>query len=320
MKNKARYEAFCKSAYVPIYSQPWWMDAICGSDGWDVWLYSKGDEVLAAMPYYLEERAHGLYITKAPLTQNNGIIFKGSKTSGAIASQKLQEHAINAANEFIESLGLAVYEQQYQTSFTNWLPFSWHGYSALPRYTYILNTDCELDDLWRGMSTKQRGKVKKGKKNTTQITTLPPDEFYEHHKRIFDRQGLPCPFSFELWKKLESACRDHGCSASYAAMHENEVASLIFLVWDDRAVYQILGGSMPGLQKLDTYAALIWHGITIAHDMGRVYDFEGSMIERISKSFREFGGTPRLYFRIRKVFSPDVIRMEAEQQIERLER
>ena len=34
------------------------------------------------------------------MSRNNGIIFKGSKTSGAIASQKLQEHAINAANEF----------------------------------------------------------------------------------------------------------------------------------------------------------------------------------------------------------------------------
>jgi len=43
------------------------------------------------------------------------------------------------------------------------------------------------------------------------------------------------------------------------------------------------------------------------------------MIKRISKSFREFGGDPKLYFRIRKVFDPEVVRTEAERQIARLE-
>ena len=32
MTNKERYEQFCASTYVPIYSKPWWLDAVCGSD------------------------------------------------------------------------------------------------------------------------------------------------------------------------------------------------------------------------------------------------------------------------------------------------
>ena len=76
---------------------------------------------------------------------------------------------------------------------------------------------------------------------------------------------------------------------------------------------------MPGFSGLETYNALTWTGIELAHEKGLAYDFEGSMIERIAKSFREFGGTPELYFRIRKVYSPEVVRMEAEQHVSRLE-
>ena len=57
---------------------------------------------------------------------------------------------------------------------------------------------------------------------------------------------------------------------------------------------------------------LIWHGIEEAIQLGLVYDFEGSVIQRIAKSFREFGGVPKPYFRIRKVFNPEIVRNEAE--------
>ena len=64
MTNKERYEKFCESTYVPIYSKPWWMDAVCGADNWDVWLYESGGNILAAMPYYMEQRGAYRYITK----------------------------------------------------------------------------------------------------------------------------------------------------------------------------------------------------------------------------------------------------------------
>ncbi len=38
MTNKEKYQAFCEHTYVPIYSKPWWMDAVCGPENWDVWL------------------------------------------------------------------------------------------------------------------------------------------------------------------------------------------------------------------------------------------------------------------------------------------
>ena len=75
---------------------------------------------------------------------------------------------------------------------------------------------------------------------------------------------------------------------------------------------------MPGYGQYETYNAWTWRGIELAHEKGLAYDFEGSMIERISKSFREYGGVPKQYFRVRKVFSPEVIEREACAEIAKL--
>ena len=49
------------------------------------------------------------------------------------------------------------------------------------------------------------------------------------------------------------------------------------------------------------------------------FDFEGSVIKRINHAFREYGGIPKQYFRIRKVFNPEIIRAETEQRIANLQ-
>ena len=313
--NKRRYAEFCGRVYVPIYSKPWWMDAICGEEGWDVWLCEKGGDVVAAMPYYLEKREHGLYITKAPLTQANGILFSHAEGSKPIARLKNEERVVDEAFAYIESLGLAVYEQQFPRTFENWLPFYWHGCTAMPRYTYVVKDTSDVDAMWAAMDPNARQKVRKGAKSAKLDVAIGVDEFYREHEKVFAKQGLACPFSFGLFCRLVDACEEHDCCQLMCMRTlEGQVASVLFLVWDERSVYSILGGSIPDFMHLETYHTLIWEGMKFAHDKGLEYDFEGSVIKRISKSFREFGGTPELYFRIRKVFSPEVARMEAERQ------
>lgn len=88
---------------------------------------------------------------------------------------------------------------------------------------------------------------------------------------------------------------------------------MLFHVWDDHSVYQLLGGGVPEFFKYETYDALVWDGICYSRDRGLNYDFEGSVIKRISKSMREFGGIPMQYYRIRKVFHPEIARKECEE-------
>lgn len=322
MTNKEKYQLFCEKVYVPIYSKPWWMDAVCGEENWDVWLYEKGDNILAAMPYYKEKRQKYNYITKAPLTQNNGIIFAypTDEKMKNIAKQKFEEEVIEHACQFIETLYLDVYEQQYHYQFGYYLPFFWNRYTCIPRITYVIEDTSDIERMWSEMSSNYRKNVKKGMKNSIIKEGLSEKQFYIEHERVFRRQNLVCPFGYDLWRRLYKTCvQNNACKIMYAETQNAEIASVLFIVWDEQSMYHLLGGSMPGYQQLATYNALTWQAICMASDMGIKYDFEGSVIKNISKSFREYGGTPKLYYRIRKVFNSDILNMEHLQQQKILE-
>lgn len=319
-ESRVRYEAFCADNYVPIYSKPWWLDAVAGPENWGVWLHEAPDgKPDAAMPYYLESREHGLYITKAPLTQCNGIIFSYPKGASDITKAKFEEKVIGEADEFISSLGLAVYEQQYHWSFTNWLPFRWLGYSAQPRYTYVVEDTSSIDGMWASMDRKCRKLIKRGRRSGTLDAGISFDDFWVEHAKVFAKQGLPVPFARDMFERLYRECERRGCGQLLCMRApDGRVASVVFEVWDERSMYSLVGGSVPELQSLDTYHALRWEAMKLAHEKGLMFDFEGSVIKRISRSVREYGGTPKLYFRIRKVYEPEVIRMEAEGQVAQL--
>lgn len=318
---KSQKEIYAKfvntcGTYIPIYSQPWWLDAVCGEEGWDVWLSVSGGTIRAAMPYHYEKRGNYNYITKAPLTQNNGIIFCYPETSSYVTRQSIRERIINEACDYIESMKIDVYEQQFHHSFDNYLPFFWRGYMAIPRYSYTIYTDdCSEEQIWNNVSSKQKSIIKKGQRNGFYSEDIDSIEFYREHEKIYKKQGLECPFSLNLWLRLYDSCVKNGSGkiVCYKDLESN-IASLAFIVWDSRSVYLLMGGGIPEYQRLDTYAALLWKCICFAREIGKSFDFEGSMIKRISKAFAEYGGIPMEYYRIRKVFNKDIALMEIERE------
>lgn len=323
MTNKEKYVAFCEGTYVPIYSKPWWMDAVCEPENWDVWLCGgDGHEenihaIEAAMPYYMETRGAYRYITKATQTQTNGIIFREHPERKPAAQAAAEEKIINQACAFIDSLGLDVYEQQYPPSFQNWQPFYWHHYTNVLRYTFIIQDTSDMKKVDENIASKYRNEIRKGQRLTRVCTDITPEEFYEKHQNVFRRQGLSHPFSKEFWYRVRKAVEEHGAGQMFCARDsENNIHSLLFLIWDERYVYQLFGGYMPEFSSSQSYPALIYHGIRLAHEKGLAYDFEGSMVRQIATSFRQFGGIPTPYYRIRKVFNPEIVRREAEDYIQ----
>lgn len=228
-----------------------------------------------------------------------------------IAKQKFEEEVIVQACKFIKKLDLDVYEQQYHYDYTYYLPFFWNNYTIVPRINYVLENTSNVEELWENLSSNYRKNIKKGQKNSFVKQDLDKQKFYKEHEKIFQKQGLECPFSYPLWENLYNACKKNNvCKILYALDKDNNITSLLFLVWDEKSMYHLLGGSIPSYQKLESYNALTWTAIKMASYMGLKYDFEGSVIEKISKSFREFGGEAKIYYRIRKVFNPEILKKE----------
>lgn len=318
--KKEIYESFCDKTYVPIYSKFWWMDAICGESNWDIWFYNKGNEVYAAMPYYAEKRNGYTYITKAPLTQNNGVLFCYPENQTPVRKAKFEEEVIRESITFLKSMKIDVYEQQFHYDFKNYLPYFWEEFDVIPRLTYVIDKSITREELQKLYTSNYRNTIRKGRKSIAHFSTLSPEEFYGEHEKIYHRQGIECPFSYELWMRLYRACADNQSGEIVTSVDGNgSVLSLAYVVWDEKSSYLLMGGAIPEYSALQTYSALVDECIKRSLKRGLCFDFEGSVIKRINHSFREYGGTPMLYYRIRKVFNPEIVMKEARDKAAKLQ-
>ena len=184
MTNKERYKLFCeKEKHIPIFSQFWWLDAVCGEENWEVYIVGEGNNILATMPYYLVEDEKGLKITKAKLTQNNGIYIKYPNNQKNSSRLDFQEKIINKICDHIETLNLYKYEQQYHYTFTNWLPFFWREYKEITRYTYVIEKTSNIELIRENYSSKIRNQIKSAKKYLEVVETENIELFYKDFKK-----------------------------------------------------------------------------------------------------------------------------------------
>ena len=121
---------------MPIFSQPWWMDAVCVDGYWDVLLYEKNGEVLGALPYYVKKRFGLSYVTQPQFTQNNGVVIKYLENLKYEKKLAYEKEVMTALVEQLEQMSIVYYQQSFNFRYTNWLPFYWKGYKQTTHYTY----------------------------------------------------------------------------------------------------------------------------------------------------------------------------------------
>lgn len=312
MTNKEKYQIFCKNIYVPVFSQPWWLDAVCGENHWDVYIVERGGTYVAAMPYYLEKRNGYQLITKAKNTQNNGIIIKYPEEQKYTTRLGYEEGIINEIIDFIEALGIDKYEQQYHYSFTNWLPFFWRNYKEITRYTYVIENTQDMDQVEKNYSSNVRKNIRKSKKQVHICEAdISVETFYEINQMSFMRQKKEIPYSLDFVKSIyEAGKKNQAVKIMAAEDQEGNIHSAAFLVWDEESVYYLLNGTNPEFKNSQANCFLIHESIKLASSMRKKFDFEGSVIKSIEKAFREYGGVRKPYFRIYKTFNKKLEEIE----------
>lgn len=306
-KEKENYKKFCEKTYIPIFSEPWWLDAVCGPLNWGVHVLEKSGQFLGAMPYYVEKRNGFEIITKAHHSQNNGIIMNYLPGMKYVAKLDRQEEVINSMCDYIESLGVDKYEQQFHYSFTNILPFKWRGYNEMVRYTYVIDDTSDMDKVNADLKYVVRNQIKKAEKIVSVKEGMDIEKFYEINRLSYDRQGIDVPFSMKLLERIEETCVIHDCrKILYTEDKEGKIHSAAYLVWDDQSLYFLINGIDSEYMYSQSNSLLIRESIRVAHDLGKKFDFEGSVLQPIEHIFRGFGAEQKMYFRIYRSFNKNM--------------
>lgn len=298
LERRTRYEKFCSQEQdVPLFSQPWWLDAVAGAS-WDVVLAGV-NEIHGSMPIAATNSRYRLPVFgMPPLTQTLGPYIR--------PSQKKLQSAISfrqqVLSELIEGLPDHLkYQQNWHHSQTDWLPFYWKGFRQTTRYTYILPDITDPDRLWSEFSGSMRNVIRKSADRYGMRVVKSDDvsRFLPLHRGVFTRQGSRSPFTDDLLLRVHSAISRRKAGAIYLAVDDRGEAHAGALIAQDRATsYYLLGGSDDHGRKSGAVTHCLWEAIKDCSASTRSFDFEGSMIAPIERYFRSFGSTQTPYFSV----------------------
>lgn len=284
-----------------IFSQDWWLDAVAPG-GWGEVRVEKGGTLYARLPYVTRKKWGLRIMDMPPLTQTLGPHLRSY--DGKYANRLAEEKEL--MTELAGKLPpFDIFQQNFHYSITNWLPFYWLGFKQTTRYTYVLEDLSDLGAVWDGFEKKIRTSIRKAEKQLTIRDDLDLDRFIALNEMVFARQGRKPPYARSVIERIDHACRTRNRRKMFFAQDAaGRVHAAVYLVWDERSAYYLMGGADPELRDSDATSLCLWEAIKFSSRVTRSFDFEGSMLENVEPFFRAFGGVQKPYFQITKIKSP----------------
>ncbi len=301
--SQSTYRRFCAAAPadLPLFLQDWYLDATCVDGHWDAAIVTKGKEVVAVWPYFLKKKGPWQYVAMPQLTRQMGPYL--------VPEYRNARHETRLLEKLLAALpaGLAAFEQDFNYTVTNWLPFYWQGFRQTTRYSYLLNIK-DLQTVRDNLAPDYRNqKIPKAFKKVQVKTGGSLADFQRVHDRGYARQGLPAPVSAEFLQRLDAALVAHGQRELFFARDRasGDLHSVAYLVWDAQSAYYLLAGDDPEYRASGAGILVAWEAIRYAHEVLKLptFDFSGSMVRPIERVRRQFGAVQQPYFRIQREWS-----------------
>jgi hypothetical protein len=298
--KKVKYREFCREEKkLPIFARDWWLDVVCDEHNWHVALVEKEGKIIASLPYYLKKGLVSSTITMPPLTQVMGPYIDYPESQ---KQDKKLSYEKEIMDELIKQLPpFDLFIQHFHHSITNWLPFYWQGFIQSTRYTYVIDDLSDLNSVYANFSHAKRKNIKKAEKSVTIHFDLAAKDFYEHHKMTLKKQNEKISYDYNLFEKIYSSCYKFNAGKTiYAIDHQGNIHSALFVIWDSGSAYNLISTIDPDFKNSGSASLLVKEITSYVAHKTKKFDFEGSMIEGVERSFRQFGAKQVPYFLIYK--------------------
>ena len=306
MSEKEAYIAFCaQTPGFPLFLQPWWLDAVTCPDHkeWEVLLArNKQGETEAVLPFVTGTRLGLRYALTPQLTQYTGVWIKeveGETVTERLSREKRLQNDLIAQ---LEAKKFAFFDLKFPLTYRYWLPFYWAGYRQETHYTYRIEDICDLKQVFAGFDYSKQKQIRKAQEAGIVIDfEMSADELYDLQCAQLDERGSKDVLSRELVRSVvnESRKRGQGLIAR-AKDSEGNTHAAVFVVWDERSAWELISAIHPDYRASGASTLVVWEAMKQLANKTQAWDFEGSMIEGVESSFRQFGGVPTPYFELTK--------------------
>lgn len=302
MTNKERYRVWVdEQEYVPIFMQPWWLDAVCAGKEWDVLLAEDEEHhILGAMPYLLRKRAWLKYIIMPQQTQIGGIWVTAEITGDRWKTAEV----CRQIKEQLDTMGLAYYYQQYLPGSLCVDAMRALGFKTHERVTYRVEDLSSLDALIDSFSKNKKRQLQKALSLHSE-RTMEVEDFYRFHCQCLEARKRKISYSREFLLVLErKARRMKQCQILSICNADGKPYAAAFLIWDKNYLYYLIPAFDPAFRESGASALLVLEAMKLAREKHVRFDFEGSMDKGVAKHYKQFGSTPFVYFSVEKYYKP----------------
>ncbi len=312
MDNKEEYIQFCqKEENIPLFLQPWWLDAVTIPDGkhWDVLLAkNESNQIQAVLPFVTGKKFGLKFAVMPQLTQYTGVWIKEIQTKNSAhdlsRQHRLQKDLINQ----LKQLNISFFELKFPLTYKDWLPFYWAGYNQQTCYTYRLQNISDTKKIFNDLFSCKRRKIYKAQEKFHVEYSMATEEFYELRNKQLYAQGKKSILSKRLiYSVINASVQKKQGIISKAIDDKGNILAAIFVVYDKNSAYQIITAIDPKYKYTEASTFVVWETIQKLSKITNSWDFCGSMIEEVECFKRQFGATQMPYFKITKYIKPIAI-------------
>jgi len=278
-----------ESPWGTLFHKTFWLRA--SGHKFTIYGHFKGGVLLAGCPLAYHTEFGIKLAMHPPLTPYLGVLFKEQDIKYVTRLSKEKKISQEIARTLKRSLHHISCHLPAGT--VDLQPFIWEGFSTSVTYTYIIYLNNELENIWMSMTDKNRNQIRKAERDG--ITVVPSDDFNQTCslvEKTFARQDKSFFPKSAAYAYHEVLKKRNQCKSFLARDINNDFVASVYIVWDNKRSYYLLGGYDSRKSHGGATALALWEAIKFSkQELNlREFDFEGSMIPQVEEFFREFGG------------------------------
>jgi hypothetical protein len=280
-----------------LFHKSYWLEASGGE--FRIYGYFKGGELFAGMPLACGVSRLGFKRAfHPPLTPYLGVIFRESEAKYVkrLSDEKqISRDIAGTVKADFDSIHF-----RFTPFSTDLQPFIWAGFSSGVRYTYLLELD-DLVSVWEGMDESRRRNIRRAERDGIYVESGANfEQTFALVEKTFQRQEKEAVFKSAAFKYNEALSQTGQCNSFLARDKEGKAIAAVYIVWDEKRSYYILGGYDVEERHHGASAIAMWEAIKFTKEkLGlNQFDFEGSMIPPVEQFFRKFGGRLTPYYSV----------------------
>lgn len=301
-QKREMYRRLCRDEYIPLHSQAWYLDAVCGENRWEAALVTdKNGRITGALPYVLRKKFGILTEIRNPLLSIYNFLYLRLPDNPDISKIKLLSKSHKIIGQLAEQLPeVTFFRQNLHPDLQNILPFLRAGYRQTTRYSYVFNDLSDPEVLLQKAAYNLRHDIKKTESLIEIETSDNPEPLYSLNVQSYAEKGLPLPYSRAFLLRAYEALQIRKNKDLYYAKDKSsgEIVAGLLIAYDEKTAYALTAGYQRNSVGRSPLNCLYRHAVIKAAKRVQRFDFEGSMTPEIEHIYRNFGAKRTPYHHI----------------------